>query len=226
VLRAALLRGFTAAGSAEKAFGLLTRDDDSLAPELWQLLVARGDDATVFALAAEPAGPAVTALPAATRLAVARRVAAAGFPEIAAQWVEGLTGPETDLLRAEIALALRDGRATLRHLAGQESAEAQRLRAAALELLGDLEGAASAWLAAGDQDAAARMRFRQQQWDAVDLSADPALAALVAALDGSTPDVVDTTDPSLAAARALVEATAAVRADIAQVLASRTIPDN
>jgi hypothetical protein len=226
-LRAALLRGFTVAGLAEKAFGQLTADDEALAPDLWQLLAVHGDDATVFALAAEPAGPAVAGLPVATRLAMARRVLAIGFPDVAGQWVVGLTGPEPDLLQAEIALALRDGRATLRHLSGQDTPEAQRLRAAALELLGDLEGAASAWLAAGNQDAAARLRFQQQRWAEIDMADDPALAALVAALDGvASAPAADATDPSLSAARALVEATAAVRADIAQVLAARTVPEN
>lgn len=226
-LRAALLRGLTVTGAAEKAFGLLSAEDEALAPELWQLLAANGDDATVFALATEPAGPAVSGLPVATRLAMARRVLATGFPDVAGRWVEGLTGPEPDLLHAEIALALRDGRATLRHLAGQDSPEAHRLRAAALELLGDLEAAASAWLAAGNQDAAARLRLQQRRWAEIDLADDPALAALVAVLDGVAPaPATDATDPSLAAARALVEATAAVRADIAQVLAARTVPEN
>lgn len=226
-LSAALSRGLTAAGAAPKAFGRLAASDTALAAELWDLLVLHGDDAAMVSLAVAPPGPAVAGLPSATRLAVARRITAIGFPDVAQRWAEGLTGPDADLLLAEIALDLRDGRGTLRHLAGQESAQAARLRAAALELLGDLDGAVAAWQAAGDPDEVARLRFLQQRWDAIGPTDESALSGLVAALNDSVvPPEPGVESPSLAAAKALVEATAAVRSDITQVLAARPVPEN
>lgn len=227
-LRASLMRGLTLTGSATKAFGMLTEDDHDLAAELWPMLASAGDDETVATLAIQPSGPPVAGLPDPARLAVARRLLSIGFPDVALQWAGGMTGPGPDLLKAEIALALRDGREAMRHLAGQEGPAANRLRAASLELLGDLEGAAAAWLAADEPTEAARLRFLQQRWDAIGPVDEPALVALVGALDADapTPDAAGTTEPSLAAARVLLEATATVRADIAQVLGSRTVPND
>jgi hypothetical protein len=223
-LRAALLRGMAVSGSAEAAFGMLAPGDDVLAAELWSLLAARGSAGEVAALAVASPVATVAALPEATRLSMARRLLSIGFPDSAETWAAGPGGPEADLVRAEVALALRDGRAALRHLAGQATPAAERTRAAAQELLGDLDAAAATWIAAGDPVAAARLRFLQRQWDALGPIDDPALSALVADLDDAAGEPVEGLEPSLAQARALMEESTRMRADVAQLLDSRPVP--
>jgi hypothetical protein len=226
-LRAAFARGLTVTGAAERAFTAIATDTPGQFAELWQLLAERGGAMELAALALSPPGPPREELPAAARLAVAGRLLDIGFPEAAVSWAEGLDADPAMMLRARAALAARDGRAVLRQLAGQSSAEAEILRAEALELLGDLEAAATARLAAGQPEEAARLRFLQRQWDQVAVGDDAALAGLLSARtrDSAAPPEPAAADVSLATARAEIGSSAEVRDLVAAVLAARIVPE-
>lgn len=226
-LRAAFARGLTVTGAAERAFTAIATGTPGQFAELWQLLAERGGAMELAALALSPPGPPRQELPAAARLAVAGRLLDIGFPEAAASWAEGLDADPAMMLRARAALATRDGRAVLRQLAGQSSAEAEILRAEALELLGDLEAAATARLAAGQPEEAARLRFLRRQWDQVAVGDDAALAGLLSARtrDSAAPPEPAAADVSLATARAEIGSSAEVRDLVAAVLAARIVPE-
>ena len=227
-LQASLARGLAVSGAALQAFALAREDDPEQLAGLWSLVAARGDAIEFATLALAPPGLSPAALPTDVRLDVAERLLAEGYPDSVASWADGLSGPKADLLRARTALALRDGRSVLRHLAGLDSPDAQGLRAAAHELLGDLEAAIAAWSALERPDEVNRLRFLQRRWDALGEPQDTALGRLISARTGgasATPEVQDGVGPSLAAARALVEASTAVRSGVADVLSARALPD-
>jgi hypothetical protein len=226
-LRAAFARGLTVTGAAERAFTAIASDTPGQFAELWQLLAERGGAMELAALALSPPGPPREELPPAVRLAVAGRLLDIGFPEAAASWADGLDTAPAVMLRARAALATRDGRMALRQLAGQSSAEAEILRAEALELLGDLEAAAVARLEAGQPEEAARLRFLQREWDQVEVGDDAALAGLLSARtrDSVAPPQPATAEVSLAMARAEIGSSAEVRDLVGAVLAARIVPE-
>ncbi len=204
-LRQALAKTLILTGDAPRAFSALATQDPALGPQLWDLLAARGEDLAV-AERALVAAAAARDLPGATRQAVARRLIAAGFPEAAAPWLSGLTGPGPALLRAQAALSGRDGRAALREIAGETGPEADRLRARALELLGDPAASHEAWIAAGDPEEARRMLLQARRWAEL-APAPPPLEPLLAALADPSPQDA----PPLARAKALLEASSTTR---------------
>ena len=224
-MRAALARGLAVTGGAEQAFRDLAVEDPALYPDLWRLLAERGEAIELAALALDPPGPAPGALPPAIRQAVAERLLQGGFADGAARWVDGAPGPEFDRMRARIALADRDGRAVLRHLAGQDGPDAEALRAAAHELLGELEPALAAWTLAGQPDQARRVQFLLRDWDAVDPGTDAQLSQVLAARrdapdQAAAPDAI-----TLSAARSLLDDTRQVRDGIVGLLATQAVPD-
>lgn len=221
VLRQALAKGLAVTGAAERAFRELAPEDPALYPQLWGLLAQQGALLDLAGLALDPPAGSQAAVPVPVRLAIAERLRSGGFAEGAGRWANGANTPEADLLLARVALDLRDGREALRHLAGQTGTAAEALRARSLELLGDLQGAARAWDAAGSPEDAERARFLDRRWD--DLSStDLQLQELLAQRANPPPPQA----PPLAQARALMEGSLAVRETVGTVLAARPFPGN
>ena len=227
ILLAALVRGLTVTGDADRAFRTLASAKPGIFPELWNRLSDRATDMEFVMLALDPPGPAINDLPSETRLSVAERLLVVGFPDAAEPWIDGLSTPDTDVLRARIALALRDGRSVLRHLAGQSSPDAEALRGAALELLADYEAASLARLAAGQVDEAGRLRFLQRDWDLVSTRDDAALGVLLAArvVSDAATDPSEGQEQTLARARNQLEESANIRTAVEEMLAARKVPD-
>ena len=86
------------------------------------------------------------------------------------------------LLQARAALADGDARATLQTLAGIQGAEADTLRANALEMLREFSDARRVWEAAGNTEAAQRAAWRAGEWRAVAAEGQPAEQAMAARL--------------------------------------------
>lgn len=207
-LRRALAQSLVLTGQADRALSEFAPQDPGLGPLLWSLLAERGEEMDLAARALSLDGAART-LPPATRQAVAQRLIGAGFPDAAAPWLSGLPGPEATRLRAEAALAGRDGRLALRELAGASDPGSERIRARALELLGDLPEAQAAWQRAGDGDQAERVLFLARQWADLAAGDDPARTALLEARQGTPADPQATGE--LARGKALLETSRATR---------------
>ncbi|WP_323040751.1 hypothetical protein [Gemmobacter sp.] len=219
-LRRALAQALVVTGNADRALRDLTAEDPDLAPQLWTLLAERGEEMDLVSRALADTAAART-LPGQVRQAVAQRLIAAGFPQAADPWLAGLPGVEATLARATAALALRDGRLALRELAGNTGPESDRLRAQALESLGDLAGAQAAWVAAGEPDQADRLRFLDRRW--LDLTATSGPVATLTA-DLAPPPAPDPALGELARGQALLTGSAATRGAATALLRDRPAP--
>lgn len=224
VLRHALAKGQAMTGAADRAFEEHARQDPTLYPDLWGLLARHGAGLELASLALDPPGPAVATLPTPVRLEVAKRLRAEGFAEGARRWADGVTTDEADLLLAEVAMDLRDGREVLRRIAGQTGTRADALRARALELLGDLPAALTAWEAAGSTQDVDRVRFLTRQWEGLQTPEDPALNALLEGRAAFRIAPSEAEDAPIAQARALLETAASSRQGVNAVLAARQVP--
>jgi len=221
-LRHALAKALVLDGQASRAMGQLAAEDPSIMPSLWEILAKSSDDMSVAEQAAA-AGDTARSLPAPLRRTVASRLISAGFPDIASGWLTGLTDDAATLLQADAALATGDARASLRTLAGQSGTEAETLRARALEQLGDLSAAHTAWIAAGNQAAAERTLRLSARWSELDPATKPRIATLLRA---QMPDAegADATLGQLARTRKLLDSSGAARSAIGALLAEREIP--
>jgi hypothetical protein len=167
LLRRALALSQAAEDAYDDAFATAVSLDAAVGAELWAMLAARGSMAPLLthAVRALPPDPAP---PRATRRALADRLLEAGFPEAALAWLDApfeAAEPEDRLRAARAALALRDGRAALRALAGLAAEPAEALRAEALTMIGDIGTAQAAWVAAGQPGRAIDLGWRAAAWD-------------------------------------------------------------
>jgi len=217
-LTAALAKARLLSGAHLQAFAGLPEDSHPLRIDLWRLLAERGSDAALAETALRVDASESAALPPGIQLKIGTRLAGLGFPAAAQQWLQPLTSPEREKALALADLALRDGRAALRRLAGQEGAEAAKLRATALELLADAPAAAQAWEEAGEPDRAARAAFLagDQERSAPWLS--PPLRGVLQDLTPATPP--EDPEGPLASARLSLAASAGSRQAIFDLLTS------
>jgi hypothetical protein len=225
-LRRALAKGQTLTGSAERAFREVVASEAAIYPDLWSLLTRHGETMEFAALALDPPGAAVPDLPVDVRLAVARRLRKDGFAEGARRWADGLASDEAALLLAQVALDLRDGREALRRLGGQEGAEAGKVRAQALAMLGDVPAALAAWEAVGDAAEANRIRLLARAWDDLGTVDDLPLRAVLETREQEPVVTPESEDAPLAQARALLERSGSARDGITALLAARQIPES
>ena len=225
-------------------------DGAAAAERLTHELIARlslraGDEALLRRAFAEPVWRGGQ-LPLEARAPLADRLLNAGFPEDALD-VFAQTDPvgdEAAVVMARAAIALdRPGQA-LRALAGREGSEAIALRADALLAMGDHQSAAGIFRDAGQADAALRASWLGGNWAEVARHAegeDGLLAARAEQSQATTsswftdiPNEAGTSDmpwapvPSegaLAEARALLDASADLRALVEGALAAHPAPD-
>ena len=219
-VRVALAKARLLSGEHLKAFADLPPPPDPLHTDLWRLLADRGSDAalTESALRADRATSAQ--LPPGIQLNIGTRLAELGFASAAREWLEPLEAADREGALALADLTLRDGRAALRRIAGEDSAEAAKLRATALELLADAPAAAVAWTEAGEPDRAARAAFLAGDLEA---SARWLPAPLRKVADALAPPLSpEETEGPLATARDRLEASSGSRQAISDLLANRT----
>ncbi|MGN0934147.1 hypothetical protein [Falsigemmobacter intermedius] len=219
-VRVALAKARLLSGEHLKAFADLPPPPDPLHTDLWRLLADRGSDAalTESALRADRATSAQ--LPPGIQLKIGTRLAELGFASAAREWLDPLEAADREGALALADLALRDGRAALRRIAGEDSAEAAKLRATALELLADAPAAAVAWTEAGEPDRAARAAFLAGDLEA---SARWLPAPLRKVADAFAPPLSpEEPEGPLATARDRLEASSGSRQAISDLLANRT----
>ena len=227
-------------GSAFAALGRLEAEDVAAAApvrgEVLRRLAEQGSDADflrhAFAASATlppPIGPGSLreAEDAAVRRALARRFLALGFGAEA----QAALGPEAGLagddrtLWAAAALAADAPRDALRALAGLAGAEPARLRAEALTRIGDHAGASAAYATAGLEAEARDAAWRAGDWTGLLAQGDDPRAGLVAALlDPGGADAAAGADKPLAAARGLLEDSAAARRAIEGIMRVAAVP--
>lgn len=155
-------------GNFEPAFAL---SDDlgadalpaDLVSRLASLLTRRGDDLSFLSRALEDPRGLGAMVTEADRPEYVRRLLALGFPQAAAlamRATELQVIPQRRLINAEIALALGRPHQAIAGLSGVEGEPAARLRSRAMLSVGELGQAADDLMAAGDIEAAARVRWQ------------------------------------------------------------------
>lgn len=176
-LRRAHVLALASNGDFGAAFSALPNGPGAEAA-LMEMLGQQGPDSAILEHATLAANVPVPDIPRATRLVIADRLLALGFADPAAHWVGDIvlkpgsaTEPER-LLAANIAIAQKDARLTLRLLAGSGTQEAAVLRARAQAQLGDMSAAANTFLELGDTDARNRTLRLAQDWQALPESMD------------------------------------------------------
>ncbi len=198
-----------------------------LASVLATYLVTYGDDITFLrAIMADRVAPP-DALDAPVSLAVARRLLDLGFPAQAARHVAPPQTPETDadreahkLIRARIALAQDRPAEALRELLGLSGDEVDLLRAEALAALGDHAAALRLFAAHDEERRADRAALHVGRAAVLAQAADPQIREIgeIMAADADISEAED--ESGVAAHRALLERSAALRGAMQRLLAA------
>lgn len=235
-LAQAELRALASAARYGEAFDLLdtlragdapdaSPDTDPLTNELFAHLVANAGDADFLARSIPRLAIAAT-LPDAVRRDAAKRLIHLGFPAQAREVLiasSPATSPEDRLLLAGVALSERQPRATVGYLAGLDSPEAARLRAAALALAKDHAGAMAGYAAIGEEDAALAEAWRGGAWDDLAERGDTPFARAAALMRADNAPPVAAEAPPLARGNALIVDSRRTR-DILEAILSQTSP--
>lgn len=211
------------AGEFDAAFA--TARSDEARGALWKRLAETGPDAALMlrAFAATPGDR--RSLPPTLRNRIAERLIGLGFPEAGLDWIGPDPVPEAALLRAEAAVALRDGRAALAALDGLTDPAAQDLRARAYALTDDR---ARALAETADPQVRAQAAWRARDWAAVaDLAEGPraeAAAVLAKPVPADAGPPAEEAGP-LARASRLIADSARDRATLGTLLSDLPRPD-
>lgn len=224
LMRAEML-ALASAGDFDAAFSRLPRADAADMAELWAMLAEKGQESALLTHAILPKDSPVPPLDNALRKTIADRLLALGFADEALRWLPEASDAQTAESLARAELRRRDARTALRALAGLDSPEISRLRALALEQLGDQAAAARAFAAAGDAEAEAAALWRAQDWKAsATLGREPQRAALET-LSPDVPVLPPDGNAPLAQGRALLEDSAKARDAILALLEATPPPE-
>lgn len=213
----ALLLAKAASGDLDGAFALLSMAPDA-EPQLWRILSLLGTDDAILthAVVASSAPKPQLSRESATKLA--ERLSRLGLADSALRWLpdESLVDP---ILLANIQLQRHDGRGALRALTGQDSSEALRLRAQAMQQLGDEAAAAQIYAQAGDSASELRSLGIAGNWTEIGIrGADPwklLASQLTAPIPAGGP---------LALGKRLVDDSAATRSAVDALMAQVVAP--
>lgn len=213
-LRRALARTLAVAGEPQQALREFAMEDSALRGEIWGLVATSADDPSLVELVfGDDGANGPLDSRERDRLAVARRLVALGFPEEAIRWIGDNRSSEATRIAAQAALKQRDGRSSLRLLAGQGGAEADTIRAEALALIGDPGAARTAWLASDQHENAVRSAWLARDWASADLAAAQGFGDLIAEISEKTASSQQDTPEQgpLARARRLLDQSALTR---------------
>lgn len=221
-LQQALAEAHASQGEFDRAFALAPPDGPGGIP-VWAALAAHGEASALLTRAVLPSAAARPVLPAATRQAIAKRLIDLGFAEPALIWTGaaaagGAALPSSledrdRLLSAEAELLRGNPAGALRQLEGLDGREGDALRLRAMVALDDGRAATLAALL-GDDATEAALDRREGAWAKV-AETGPEPWRNAAAQATATPPAEA---PPLARSRALLETSAATRADLAALL--------
>ena len=220
----ALLLAKAASGDMEGAFALMP-DTPAAEPKLWRILSLLGTDDAVLAHAVLVSSAPEPKLTPETAAKLAERLSHLGMADSALQWLRDESRVDPILL-ATIQLQRHDGRAALRALTGQDTPEALKLRALAMQQLGDEAAAAQIYAQSGDSAAEQRALSIAENWmDTGIRGADPWKHLASALTPAPNPDTGAAVDKGpLALGKQLVERSATTRDAIDALLTQVTAP--
>lgn len=202
----------------ETAFDLVETSPRSLA-DLWVLAATQTADDMFLAEAAKAAAHPPNIAKETTRQ-VAERLFSLGFHDLSLQWlgpVDMSSDEDSRLMAARARLGLRDVPTALTLLAGLTTAEATKLRAEAVLQIGDAEAAATALIAAGEEQAGQRALTWTQDWPLIAAEGPENWRAAATALEQTEPAL----GGPIARGSALAEDSAAAREVIETLLLSQ-----
>lgn len=208
--------------SGQTASGFRTANEQGLPlSDLWRVATALAED-NAFLLEALTGRPPGIETDVANE--VGQRLINLGFPDAGLVWL-GPTGPEDSPDRRRLAaraeLSRGDARRTLDLLTQLTEPGDQELRASALLMLGQIEGARKALAEAGMRDEALRIAAWEGAWPELQAAEAPLWASAASEIGRESAEV---TGP-LARGAAILEASAASRASIEALLAGVAGPD-
>ncbi|MDO8983417.1 hypothetical protein [Cypionkella sp.] len=220
----ALLLAKAASGDIEAAFALLP-DAPEAEPKLWRILSLLGTDDAVLAHAVLVSSAPEPKLTPETAAKLAGRLLHLGMADSALQWLRDESRVDP-LLLATIQLQRHDGRAALRALTGQYTPDALKLRALAMQQLGDEAAAAQIYAQSGDSAAEQRALSIAENWaDTGVRGADPWKHLANELSPAPSPDAGAAVDKGpLAVGKQLVERSATTRDAIDALLTQVAAP--
>lgn len=219
-LRDSLVLARALSGDFRGAFAVLP-DSPGSAPTLWALVADMGPESELLDRAILGETAILPDVSAAVARKISGRLLGLGFPVAAKRWLALAMPappgtPEDRLLAARIALAEKDARRAMQHLATDTSADALRLKAEAALALEDPALAASLLKGSGQPDQAARALRLARNWPEVQKADDDAWAAVAGAVQ---PQALPPT-VTLEASRRVLEETAGLQAALDRLLAA------
>ena len=224
LVRAEML-ALASTGDFDAAFSRIPRADAADVEGLWAMLAGKGQDSALLTYAVLPQDSPVPPLDNALRKSIADRLLGLGFADEALRWLPDATDASTAESLARAELRRGDARTALRGIAGLDGPEINRLRAEALEKLGDQAAAARAFAAAGDPQAEAAALWRAQDWAASAALGSDAVRAALQQLSPDRPVLPPDGNAPLAQGRALLEESARTRDAILALLDATPAPE-
>ncbi|MFN7595517.1 MAG: hypothetical protein ACK5PT_01950 [Cereibacter sp.] len=224
LVRAEML-ALASAGDYDAAFSRSPRADAADVQELWAMLAGKGQDSALLTHAVLPQDSPVPPLDNALRKSIADRLLGLGFADEALRWLPDTTDAPIAESLARAELRRGDARTALRGIAGLDGPEISRLRAEALEKLGDQAAAARAFAEAGDPAAEAAALWRAQDWAASATMGSDAVRAALQQLSPDRPVLPPDGNAPLAQGRALLEDSAKTRDAILSLLDATPAPE-
>ncbi|MFY8144968.1 MAG: hypothetical protein ACOVME_00065, partial [Rhodobacter sp.] len=224
LVRAEML-ALASTGDFDAAFSRIPRADAADVEGLWAMLAGKGQDSALLTHAVLPQDSPVPPLDNALRKSIADRLLGLGFADEALRWLPDATDASTAESLARAELRRGDARTALRGIAGLDGPEINRLRAEALEKLGDQAAAARAFAAAGDPQAEAAALWRAQDWAASAALGSDAVRAALQQLSPDRPVLPPDGNAPLAQGRALLEESARTRDAILSLLDATPAPE-
>lgn len=223
LIRAEML-ALGSAGDFDAAFSRSPSANPGAVAELWAQLARSGQDASLLDHAILPDETPIPQLDPALRNQIADRLLTLGFADQALRWLPDATDDATLQSVARAELARGDARMALRSIAGLDTPESNRIRAAALERLGDQAAAARAFADAGDTSAEAAALWRAQDWNASAIAGSDPVRAALRALSPDAPVMPPDGNAPLAQGRAQLEESAKAREAILSLLEATPLP--
>jgi hypothetical protein len=223
-LRRAEMLAMGSAGDYAGAFDRAPKAGPEAEAELWAMLAAIGQDSALLDHAVLADTAPVPQLEGAVRKQIADRLLALGFAEQTLRWLPEAADEATQLTSARAELKRGDARMALRAIAGLQGAEASRVRAEALERLGDQAAAARAFDEAGDELAEANALWRAQDWQASATVGSETVRAALETLSPGAPVSLPAGNAPLAEGRALIAESEKAREAILSLLSATPSP--
>ena len=179
------------AGDFERALEV-SKDIPAVQTQIWALVAKRSHDAQFIALAVVEQNKMPVGLPIDVTHEIARRLLDLGFKKAALRWIDSLIVSSaiedhaSRLLNANIALGSQNPSAALKSIEKLLGSEAVEVTGKAMEELGDIDGARSAFQKIGGVSAMRRLSLQKQNWENGGLGLPPAWREAISSLENGT----------------------------------------